>query len=147
MVPGIGYADEDVGVDEHLAGCAAYQVQLQYDTAKASNSGTTVPVKLLLQNAAGTNLSRARDQGHRHRPVPQPGAGEGAGRHVRPADKSVRFALSGTEYEIDLANQRRSVPPEGRTPFRACPHGRQNGADSRRVGRISQQRSADIRFW
>ena len=42
MVPGIGYADEDVGVDEHLAGCAAYQVQLQYDTAKASNSGTTV---------------------------------------------------------------------------------------------------------
>jgi len=54
VVPGIGYADEDVGVDEHLAGCAAYQVQLQYDTAKASNSGTTVPVKLLLQNAAGT---------------------------------------------------------------------------------------------
>jgi YVTN family beta-propeller protein len=35
----------------------AYQVQLQYDPAKASNSGATVAVKLQLRNAAGTNLS------------------------------------------------------------------------------------------
>lgn len=35
----------------------AYQVQLLYDTTQAHNSGATVPVKLQLADAAGTNLS------------------------------------------------------------------------------------------
>jgi hypothetical protein len=35
----------------------AYKVQLLYDQAKAHNSGATVPVKLQLLDASGTNLS------------------------------------------------------------------------------------------
>ena len=35
----------------------AYKVQLQYDSTKASNRGSTVQVKIQLWNAAGTNLS------------------------------------------------------------------------------------------
>lgn len=34
-----------------------YQVQLQYNFVKAVNSGSTVAVKIQLENAAGTNLS------------------------------------------------------------------------------------------
>jgi hypothetical protein len=37
----------------------AYKVQLQYSQTKASTSGSTVPVKIQLLNAAGTNLSAA----------------------------------------------------------------------------------------
>ena len=37
----------------------AYGVKLLYDPAKANNSGSAVPVKVQLVNAAGTNLSAA----------------------------------------------------------------------------------------
>jgi hypothetical protein len=38
---------------------AAYQVKLLYDPATANNSGSAVPVKLQLLNAAGANESAA----------------------------------------------------------------------------------------
>ena len=65
-----------------------------------------------------------------------------------PADKTVRFAVDGTGYEIDLSAKNAAAFGKLLAPY--VEHGRKAGrAPGRRGGRTvaSRQRSGDIRAW
>jgi hypothetical protein len=65
-----------------------------------------------------------------------------------PADETVRFAVDGTEYEIDLSAK--NAAAFGKVLARYIEHGRKaRRAPARRGGRTaaSRQRSGDIRAW
>jgi Lsr2 len=65
-----------------------------------------------------------------------------------PADATVRFAVDGTGYEIDLSAKNAAAFGKLLAPF--IEHARKAGrAPGRRVGRTasSRQRSGDIRAW
>jgi Lsr2 len=65
-----------------------------------------------------------------------------------PADETVRFGLSGTEYEIDLSTKNATAFRRQLAPF--IEQGRKAGrGQRRRPGRTvsSRERSADIRVW
>ena len=65
-----------------------------------------------------------------------------------PADKTVRFAIGGTEYEIDLSAQNAAAFRLELAPF--IDHARTAGRGARRrTGRTasSREHSADIRAW
>jgi len=65
-----------------------------------------------------------------------------------PADQTVRFAVEGTGYEIDLSAKNAAVFRNLLAPY--VEHARKAGqAPSRRAGRTaaSRQRSGDIRAW
>jgi nucleoid-associated protein Lsr2 len=65
-----------------------------------------------------------------------------------PADETVRFGLSGAEYEIDLSTKNASAFREQLTPY--IEHARKAGkAQPRRGARTtsSRQHSGDIRAW
>ena len=65
-----------------------------------------------------------------------------------PADETVRFSLSGAEYEIDLSKKNASTFRKQLTPF--IEHARKAGrAQHRRAVRTSssRQRSGGIRAW
>jgi hypothetical protein len=65
-----------------------------------------------------------------------------------PADETVRFALDGTGYEIDLSAKNAAAFRKLLVPY--LKHARRAGrAVARRVGRTvaSRQRSGDIRAW
>ncbi len=55
----LGDATYQASTSAALTQQVAYQVQLLYDQAKATNSGSTVSIKLQLLNAVGANLSTA----------------------------------------------------------------------------------------
>ena len=64
------------------------------------------------------------------------------------ADETVRFALSGAEYEIDLSAKNARRFREQLAPF--VSHARRHGAASRRGTTrttASRERSAEIRAW
>jgi hypothetical protein len=65
-----------------------------------------------------------------------------------PADETVRFAIGGTEYEIDLSKKNAKKFRKGLAPF--TEHARKPGRGPRRgPARTSaaRQRSGDIRAW
>ena len=65
-----------------------------------------------------------------------------------PAEETVRFALGGTDYEIDLNSKNAAAFRESLAPF--IEHARRAGrAQPRRQGRAAAggQRSGDIRAW
>ena len=65
-----------------------------------------------------------------------------------PADETLRFAIGGTEYEIDLSKKNAKTFRKGLGPF--AEHARKAGpGQRRRPARTSsaRQRSADIRTW
>jgi len=65
-----------------------------------------------------------------------------------PAEGTVRFALGGTDYEIDLNSTNAAAFRESLSPF--IEHARRAGrAQPRRPGRAAAggQRSGDIRAW
>jgi Lsr2 len=65
-----------------------------------------------------------------------------------PADETVRFAVGGTEYEIDLSTSNATAFRGKLAPF--IDHARKTGRGPRhRPGRTasSRERSADIRTW
>jgi Lsr2 len=65
-----------------------------------------------------------------------------------PADETVRFGLSGTEYEIDLSRRNATAFRRQLAPF--IDHARKTGRrQRRRAGRAasSRERSGDIRAW
>jgi hypothetical protein len=65
-----------------------------------------------------------------------------------PADETVRFAIGGTEYEIDLSKKNAKKFRKGLAPF--TEHARKPGrGQRRRPARTSAagQRSGDIRAW
>jgi hypothetical protein len=64
-----------------------------------------------------------------------------------PADETVRFAVGGTEYEIDLSTKNATAFREQLAPF--VEHSRKPGRQPRRSARTaaSRQRSGDIRAW
>jgi hypothetical protein len=65
-----------------------------------------------------------------------------------PADQTVRFAVEGTGYEIDLSAKNAAAFGKLLAPY--VEHARKAGrAPSRRAGRTaaSRQRSGDIRAW
>jgi nucleoid-associated protein Lsr2 len=65
-----------------------------------------------------------------------------------PADETVRFAVDGTDYEIDLSAKNAAAFGKRLAPY--IEHGRRAGrAPSRRSGRTAanRQRSGDIRAW
>jgi Lsr2 len=65
-----------------------------------------------------------------------------------PAAETVRFALGGTEYEIDLSKKNAQTFRKGLAPF--TEHARKAGrGQRRRPARTSaaRQRSGDIRAW
>jgi hypothetical protein len=65
-----------------------------------------------------------------------------------PATETVRFGLSGAEYEIDLSKKNARAFRKGLAQF--VEHARKAGrAQSRRAARTaaSRQRSGDIRAW
>ena len=65
-----------------------------------------------------------------------------------PADETVRFAIGGTDYEIDLNTKNATTFRRQLAPFIA--HARKTGrAPRRRPARTasSRERSADIRAW
>jgi hypothetical protein len=65
-----------------------------------------------------------------------------------PANQTVRFALDGTDYEIDLSAKNAAVFGKQLAPF--LEHARKaRRAQLRRPGRTaaSRQRSGDIRTW
>ena len=63
-----------------------------------------------------------------------------------PADETVRFAVGGTQYEIDLSKKHAAAFRKQLAPF--VEHARKAGRGQRRP-RItsSRQRSGDIRAW
>ena len=66
----------------------------------------------------------------------------------RPADETVRFAVEGTDYEIDLSAKNAAAFRELLAPY--IEHARRTGrVAARRVGRTaaSRQRSGDVRAW
>ena len=65
-----------------------------------------------------------------------------------PADETVRFAIGGTEYEIDLSKKNARALRRRLAPFTG--HARKAGrGPRRRPGRTaaSRERSGDIRAW
>lgn len=65
-----------------------------------------------------------------------------------PAEQTVRFALDGTAYEIDLSAKNAAAFGTQLAPY--IEHARRAGrAPSRRPGRtaVGRQRSGDIRAW
>jgi hypothetical protein len=65
-----------------------------------------------------------------------------------PAEQTVRFALDGTDYEIDLSAKNAAAFGRQLAPY--LEHARRAGpATSRRSGRaaVGAQRSGDIRAW
>jgi hypothetical protein len=65
-----------------------------------------------------------------------------------PADETLRFAIGGTEYEIDLSKKNAKTFRKGLAPF--TEHARKAGpGQRRRPARTSsaRDRSADIRAW
>jgi hypothetical protein len=65
-----------------------------------------------------------------------------------PADETVRFAVGGTEYEIDLSTRNATAFRRQLAPF--ISHARKVGRGLRRRGgrsASSRGRSADIRAW
>ena len=65
-----------------------------------------------------------------------------------PADETVRFAIDGSQYEIDLSKKNAKTFRKGLAPFAG--HARKAGPGQRhRPARTStaRQRSADIRAW
>jgi hypothetical protein len=63
-----------------------------------------------------------------------------------PADETVRFAIGGTEYEIDLNNKHAAAFRKQLAPF--IEHARKTGRGPRRPRPASsRQRSGDIRAW
>jgi hypothetical protein len=65
-----------------------------------------------------------------------------------PADETVRFALDGTGYEIDLSAKNAAAFGKQLAPY--IEHGRRAGRSQvRKAGRsvASRQRSGDIRAW
>lgn len=63
-----------------------------------------------------------------------------------PADETVRFAVGGTEYEIDLNNKHAAAFRKQFAPF--VEHARKAGRGQRRPRTTSsRQRSGDIRAW
>jgi hypothetical protein len=65
-----------------------------------------------------------------------------------PADETVRFAIGGTEYEIDLSTENAAAFRRQLAPF--IDHARKTGRGPRRPpGRSasSRERSADVRAW
>ena len=63
-----------------------------------------------------------------------------------PADQTVRFAIGGTEYEIDLNNKHAAAFRKRLTPY--LEHARKAGRGQRRPRTAStRQRSGDIRAW
>jgi hypothetical protein len=65
-----------------------------------------------------------------------------------PADETLRFAIGGTEYEIDLSKKNAKIFRKGLAPF--ARHARKAGPGlRRRPARTSaaRDRSADIRAW
>jgi hypothetical protein len=65
-----------------------------------------------------------------------------------PAEETVRFALGGTDYEIDLNSKNAAAFRESVAPFIEHAH-RAGRAQPRRPGRAAAggQRSGDIRAW
>ncbi len=61
-----------------------------------------------------------------------------------PADQTVRFALNGADYEIDLSGQNATAFREQLTPF--IEHARTAGRGPARPA-ASRQRSTHIRAW
>ena len=61
-----------------------------------------------------------------------------------PADQTVRFALNGADYEIDLSGQNATAFREQLTPF--IEHARTAGPGPARPA-ASRQRSTHIRAW
>jgi len=61
-----------------------------------------------------------------------------------PADQTVRFALNGADYEIDLSGQNATAFREQLTPF--IEHARKAGRGPARPA-ASRQRSTNIRAW
>jgi len=65
-----------------------------------------------------------------------------------PADETLRFAIGGSEYEIDLSKKNAKKFRKGLAPF--LEHARKAGpGQRRRPARTSsaRERSADIRAW
>jgi len=65
-----------------------------------------------------------------------------------PADQTVRFALNGADYEIDLSGENATAFREQLTPF--IEHARKAGpGQRRRAGRSAsrRERSGGIRAW
>jgi hypothetical protein len=63
-----------------------------------------------------------------------------------PADETVRFAVGGTEYEIDLNKKHAATFRKQLAPF--VEHARRAGRGQRRPRTTSsRQRSGDIRAW
>jgi len=65
-----------------------------------------------------------------------------------PADETLRFAVGGAEYEIDLNKNNAAAFREQLAPF--IEHARKAGrAQPRRPGRtaVSRQRSGEVRAW
>jgi nucleoid-associated protein Lsr2 len=64
-----------------------------------------------------------------------------------PADETVRFAVDGTEYEIDLSAKNAAAFRKRLAPY--IEHARKAGRAPARRGRTaaSRQRSGDIRAW
>ena len=63
-----------------------------------------------------------------------------------PADETVRFAVGGTEYEIDLNKKHAAAFRKQLAPF--VEHARRAGRGQRRPRTASsRQRSGDIRAW
>ena len=66
----------------------------------------------------------------------------------RPADETVRFALGGTTYEIDLSTKNANAFRRQLAPF--IEHARRAGRGQRRRPRraaSSREHNADIRAW
>ena len=63
-----------------------------------------------------------------------------------PADETVRFAVGGTQYEIDLSKKHAAAFRKQLAPF--VEHARKAGRGQRRPRTTSsRQRSGDIRAW
>ena len=64
-----------------------------------------------------------------------------------PADQTVRFAVDGTGYEIDLSAKNAAAFGKRLAPY--IDHARKAGRAQGRAGRTiaSRQRSGDIRAW
>lgn len=64
-----------------------------------------------------------------------------------PAGETLRFALAGTEYEIDLSEQHATAFRQGLSPF--VEHARRAGKAKVRPARpgANRERTADIRAW
>jgi hypothetical protein len=64
-----------------------------------------------------------------------------------PADETIRFAIGGTGYEIDLSKKHATAFRRKLAPF--IEHARKASRGQRRVGRSAagRERSGDIRAW